>query len=717
LQYARYGSAAGVLGLWSTLYEIISKAEAMRERAKGDKTMPEGAMEKEPTGHEVRYRPDIDGLRAIAILAVVAFHAFPRALPGGFIGVDIFFVISGYLISSLILAGLAKGSFTIAGFYGRRIRRIFPALVTVLAACGLFGWWVLLPYEYAPLGKHIAGAAGFVNNVILALEAGYFDRAIRMKPLAHLWSLGVEEQFYIFWPVVLWVACRLKRGSAFAVAAVFAALSYLLNMATLTGHPVADFYLPFGRAWELMAGALLAALHGEPRPQGSGSLTAGQPLPRGRGSLLGSPDLLSIAGLLSILVGLFLLNGSQPFPGWRALFPVVGTALLIAAGSGAWLNRVVLSNRWIVGCGLISYPFYLWHWPIFSLQNYLLPGDDSRALRAGMIIVSALLAWLTWRFIERPIREAPISAARITALAACMAMAGCAGILVANGTIQPRASRYGTDQVARAVEEWDYPGASLHPFAFEGRTFYSLASQSASGQTLYLGDSQIEQFAPRIVKLAAASPGDYHSPVFATGSGCPPLPGVRRRVSHENCQGLVEAGVAYSHRPDVAAIVIGAHWSDYLYMDEACFERGSGCEDLTPDSPAVAKAAARLENMLAAWKREGKRVYLILESPSANAIDPVRIPRRRFGDFSVIGGSTAGIRVGDMTARNRALALLKPLAERAGATAIDPVAFLCPAGFCPALTPEGDAIYKDASHIRPLYVADRVQFLDETLRK
>ena len=682
-----------MLGLSSTLYEIISKTEAMRGHA--------AETRDESSGHEVRYRPDIDGLRAVAILAVVAFHAFPRAMPGGFTGVDIFFVISGYLISSLILNGLAKGSFTIAGFYGRRIRRIFPALVTVLTACGLFGWWVLLPYEYAPLGKHIAGAAGFVNNVILALEAGYFDRAIRMKPLAHLWSLGVEEQFYIFWPLVLWLVWKWKRGGAFAVAAVLAALSFLVNIATLASHPVAGFYLPFGRAWELMAGAFLAV-------RGRSSPDTANYGPKHR-------NLLSAAGLFCILLGLCLLKGSQPFPGWRALFPAAGTVLLIAAGSEAWLNRVVLSNRRMVTCGLISYPLYLWHWPIFSFENYLDPGDDARAIRVALIAMSVVLALLTWRYIETPVRQAPISLARVAALAASMATVGCVGIFVANGAIPPRASRYGTDAIARAVEAWDYPGASLHPLEFDGRTFY--AGQPAATQTLYLGDSQMEQFAPRIVKLASASPGIFNMPIFATGSGCPPLPGVRRRVSHENCVGLVEAAETYSHRPDVATVVVAAHWSDYLYMDEACLEQGSSCEDLTPDSPAIPQVAMRLETMLAAWKRDGKHAYLVLESPSANALDPARMPRRRFGDFSVIGGAAAGIPVRDLVARNRALALLARLAERSGATLIDPVPFLCPSEFCHALTPEGDAIYKDASHVRPSYAADHIQFLDETLRK
>ncbi|MFP5477899.1 MAG: acyltransferase family protein, partial [Gammaproteobacteria bacterium] len=202
------------------------------------------------------YRPDIDGLRAIAVLSVIIFHASPRWLPGGFVGVDIFFVISGFLISTIMFGSLAGGGFSYAEFYARRIRRIFPGLVLVLIATLAFGWWVLLADEFRQLGKHVLASAGFVANLVLWGEAGYFDTVVETKPLLHLWSLAVEEQFYIFWPLLLTLAW--KRQHLLRWMGVAVGLSFLLNVGLVMRHPDAAFYMPFTRVWELGAGAMLA---------------------------------------------------------------------------------------------------------------------------------------------------------------------------------------------------------------------------------------------------------------------------------------------------------------------------------------------------------------------------------------------------------------------------------------------------------------------------
>ncbi len=204
-----------------------------------------------------RYRADIDGLRAIAVLAVIGFHAFPDRFPGGFIGVDIFFVISGFLISTIIFESLERGRFSFSEFYGRRIRRIFPALVLVLAATYAFGWFHLLAMEYKQLGRHIAGGAGFLSNFVLWDEAGYFDTAAETKPLLHLWSLGIEEQFYVCWPLLLWLAWKMKWGFL-RITLALGVISFALNIDAAYSNVVAAFYAPQTRFWELMAGALLA---------------------------------------------------------------------------------------------------------------------------------------------------------------------------------------------------------------------------------------------------------------------------------------------------------------------------------------------------------------------------------------------------------------------------------------------------------------------------
>lgn len=211
----------------------------------------------EPHLSHPKYRPDVDGLRAIAVLAVVFFHAFPNVIKGGFIGVDVFFVISGYLISTIIFENLDRGSFSFSEFYARRIKRIFPALILVLVACFTFGWFVLLADEYKQLGKHIAAGAGFISNIVFWNEAGYFDNAAHTKPLLHLWSLGIEEQFYILWPLVLWFAWK-RKFNLLTITILFAIASFALNVKGVKQDAVATFYSPQTRFWELLSGSLLA---------------------------------------------------------------------------------------------------------------------------------------------------------------------------------------------------------------------------------------------------------------------------------------------------------------------------------------------------------------------------------------------------------------------------------------------------------------------------
>jgi len=204
-----------------------------------------------------KYRPDIDGLRAIAVLAVVAFHAFPSWFKGGFIGVDVFFVISGYLISTVIFENLDKETFSFSEFYARRIKRIFPALIIVLIACLVFGWFALLADEYNQLGKHVAAGAGFISNIVFWNESGYFDNVSDTKPLLHLWSLGIEEQFYIVWPFLLWFAWK-RNFNILTITVLVCIASFVLNIKGIKQDVVATFYSPETRFWELLSGSLLA---------------------------------------------------------------------------------------------------------------------------------------------------------------------------------------------------------------------------------------------------------------------------------------------------------------------------------------------------------------------------------------------------------------------------------------------------------------------------
>lgn len=340
---------------------------------------------KHPNLIHLKYRPDIDGLRAIAILAVVLFHSFPEIMPGGFIGVDIFFVISGYLISTIIFSSLERDRFSLVEFYVRRINRIFPALILMLFSCLAVGWFVLFNDEYRQLGKHTVAGAGFIQNFILFIEGGYFDNAADTKPLLHLWSLAVEEQFYIFWPLLLALVWKRQWGFL-KITSFIAVISFAANIYLMHRNPTAAFYLPASRFWELMIGGMLAyaVLH---RPQ-----------------LIGKhKNTQSTLGFALLLIGLFFLNKGRDFPGWWALLPTLGAFFIITAGPNAWLNEKLLTNKLMLWIGLISYPLYLWHWPLLSYLRVVV-GDASQLERGVAVLIAVVLSWLTYMFIEKPFR-------------------------------------------------------------------------------------------------------------------------------------------------------------------------------------------------------------------------------------------------------------------------------------------------------------------------
>jgi peptidoglycan/LPS O-acetylase OafA/YrhL len=355
-----------------------------------------------PDARRGGYRPDIDGLRAVAVLSVVAYHYTFHHFQGGFIGVDIFFVISGFLISGNIIAELEAKRFSFLDFYQRRIRRIFPALALVL----LFTYAVGLLFfnradqifdpsiaSFDELSKSIAAGAGFFSNFLLLKNANYFNESALSQPLLHLWSLAIEEQFYIVWPFLLYVAHRFNT-KYLVVALAIGAVSFYINISIVHRDPVAAYYSPLSRSWELMLGAALASL---------------APAGKAYGHFGVARESQSIAGLVLIALGLWLISDSSAFPGWIALLPTLGALLCISAGPDAWLNKNLLGNRLAVGVGLISYPLYLWHWPaLWIYEKYLIPRIYTPAghvLAIGAAFaVSVVASTLTFLFVERPIR-------------------------------------------------------------------------------------------------------------------------------------------------------------------------------------------------------------------------------------------------------------------------------------------------------------------------
>ncbi|HSV71498.1 MAG TPA: acyltransferase family protein [Methylibium sp.] len=508
-------------------------------------------------------RPDIEGLRGVAVLSVLAVHSFPQWLEGGFVGVDVFFVLSGYLITGLLLRAVDEGRFSLLDFYARRVRRLFPALCLVLLACLLFALLFTFPSASRQVGKHVAAGAAFVANIALWQEAGYFDLASEAKPLLHLWSLGIEEQFYLAWPLAVLLLCRRPRWAPGLLGAAIA-LSFALNVAFVADKPTATFFLPPSRFWELMVGALLAhAMHRGTGPVGWLQRMA----PNGSALQRHAADGLAWAGLALLGAALALIDKGAQFPGWWALLPAGGSAALLAAGPAAWVNRRVLGQPVLRFYGAVSYPLYLWHWPLLSFP-VVLGLALTQELRVGILIASVVLAALTYELVEKPIRHGARD--RRVPLALCLALAliGLGGLAVqrSDGLLD----RYPAEvrDIAAAEFRFDYADYRIGRCMLrleEGPERFAdeCVERQDSGRPLLLlwGDSHAASLYPGLLALRRA---DGASPRLAqyTAARCPPLAAPLANA-HAQC-GAIHAQVLQRIAAEAPAMVLLAgHWSLY----------------------------------------------------------------------------------------------------------------------------------------------------------
>lgn len=502
------------------------------------------------TPHLDNYRPDIDGLRAIAVSAVVLHHAFPQFIHGGFIGVDIFFVISGYLISSILLDNLASGTFSFADFYARRVKRIFPALFLVLAFTLGYGWYALTPNEYQALGKHTVAGSFFLSNFAFWSEAGYFDASAVEKPLLHLWSLAIEEQFYIFWPLILFALHRFGQPKRIWILGLLL-LSLGFNLWLVRHNLNAAFYNPLGRFWEMMMGAFLAASRPAPGSAGPASNTRAQ--------------WFSTLGALLMALVLVKLTPERRFPGGWAFVGTLATCLLIAAGPRGWFNRFVLSSKPMVWIGLISYPLYLWHWPLLSYAHIDIGEMPRLRYQIGWVLLAVGLSWLTYQFVEKPIRFGPWRKRRATTVALCaaVAMTGLTGFTIQkkNGVPErfPELLSNLTTKGGRAaiVEGWrdgdcvlDYelPPSNYKPFCVEKKR----------PLIFFWGDSHAGSLYPGFKALQDS--GKYSFGIGQrAGAICPPILGIEPRPL---CKSLNDdtIRVIRETKPDV--VVLYAWWHE-----------------------------------------------------------------------------------------------------------------------------------------------------------
>lgn len=522
-------------------------------------------------------------MRAIAVLMVLAVHASPNSLPNGYVGVDLFFVISGYLITSILCRELAEGHFSIRDFYVRRINRIFPGLLLVLLTCMLLGPALMYPAEYGLMGKSALFSALFSANIHFYLESGYWDVASKLKPLLHLWSLGVEEQFYLLWPLaLLWVHRARRSLVVVSLAVLFCSLA--VNLILTSKSQAAGFYLPFGRLWELAAGGFIACIQ---RVRGSGAIPghAGDPQGEGVRNVLAWSGI----GLLAATQGAYM--DSKAFPGFYAIVVVMAATMLVLAGPQAWFNRKVLAHPAVVYVGKLSYPLYLWHWPLLVFARLLGDGQWSTSHRNLAVLASVVLAALTYHGVERPLaRRVARKNVLALVLAGLMVLAGVLAWMGFKGKVPFTAAPY----TNAALEVYDKPEIKSH------------------GKVMLMGDSN----AGHLVYGLSLLYGDRLA--YVATPGWPYLDGVKYRngyvphPEHVGTPGMTEQALArIESDPEIRVVVLSVVYRMYFAQDSLRSIKGGGYEETA--SQAYERGLRRTVERLLAQK---KKVVLVKSIPT-----------------------------------------------------------------------------------------------------
>lgn len=628
------------------------------------------------------YRRDIDGLRAIAVIAVVLFHFGVPGFTGGFVGVDVFFVISGYLITSIIWRERQAGGFSFVDFWARRARRILPALFVMILVTLAVGWFLLAPKDYEELGRSVRYQVLFISNLLFMRQDGYFDVASDLKPLLHTWSLAVEEQFYILFPLLLTLlSSHLKhwRAALFAILLV----SFGLSVWAVAQHPEKAFFLLPMRAWELLAGAMLAVM---PKRDWRASPALAQGV--------------SLASMALIGVAVFCFDPRTPFPGIAALLPVLGVVGLIWANGHqqTWMGRL-LGSRVLVGLGLISYSWYLWHWPVFVFANYASVDGLNPFELAGLILLTLVLGYLSWRFVESPFREKRLLAGRKAILAAagigilCIGLAGQA-LRWTDGLpwrLSEQALRYAearewSPELMACLAEKDTP---------DDRLMCHFGPKSRTVSALVWGDSHATALIPALEE--GAKKHDI-SLIQASFAGCIPVDGLENipRCAHFNHR--VEKALAEQSFSDV---VLVARWSLYLY-GQMSGDTEHALKD--PSSGRYVRAVAEqrfaegLRQRVAGLRAAGHRVWLVKEVPLQEFIVPYRLSRLAMLNRPV---EDEGLEVAHHLKRQAFISQLfsEMAAADNGVAVLDPAPQLCGAdGLC-RVELNGRALYTDDNHI------------------
>ncbi|HWB47451.1 MAG TPA: acyltransferase family protein [Hyphomicrobiaceae bacterium] len=642
----------------------------------------------------MKYRKDIDGLRAVAVIPVVLFHAKVPGFPGGFVGVDVFFVISGFLITGLMADDFRFGRLSFLTFYARRIRRIVPALLCVYAAVMVAAAVLMLPADMAEVGRSLRSSALFVSNVFFFGESGYFGGDAGLKPLLHTWSLSIEEQFYLLWPLLFWVVARWRPALLLPAVCIAGSLSFAAMLVEHGNHTEAVFFLAPFRAWELMLGAGLALL--PVRPPASARAW----------------EVVAGVGFLLILVTVAL--GDEATAALATIPACLGTGLLILAGNnnpdeGAQPAVLrALSFPLLVGIGLISYSLYLWHWPILVFAGYQLDRAFHPAETAGLLALSVAVAAVTYRYVEQPARHLRLRHTR-------RIVATGLSVLAAFAFLGHRAYKDDgwTFNLDPAIRQLDAFSRAENPYRRKcngpGR-FFGNESACAFGRPYHdgsydmviFGDSHGNHYVPAMAKLAAEA--GLSGRQISVG-GCLALLGYTRIISpyahEERCRALREALVRFVEtNPRLQLVVLAHAWSVYV---------GEPLNGLPPFSLLASAGDERspgrsfevmrqsLEKTLDYFMAKGVRVLLLGEVPLLSN-DPMRCLARSIKTHR--GFDDCGRPLSEVRARvDRINALLAQLAQqRTNVTYYSPLAAMCHGARCEAVV-DGVYMYRDRDHL------------------
>lgn len=603
-------------------------------------------------------RRDIQGLRALAVVSVVLYHAYPFALPGGFVGVDVFFVISGFVISKTILQELEDDTFSLARFYRRRVRRIFPALYVMLAAVTAVSWLLLAPHDLRELGKTGLAAVLFVANIAFLRLSGYFDGSVHLKPLLHTWSLSVEEQFYLVYPFYIATLRRYGHGVLRASVAILALGSLAFSAWMVHTHSAGAFYLAPSRAFELLLGGLVAC---------------GAPVPVRWGR---ARDVASIAGLAAIAVAFAFYRSDTPFPGVAALLPSMGSALVIWCGSG----RDSAAGRLISGgpfqlLGDLSYSLYLWHWPILVLSRYYHGGELGPLGRALCVGAAVGAAALSLRYVERPLldeRRAGWPLLRMGVAVMAGAATGCLALFLGEGF--PARFAPGPRALFAAADDYNPRRSQCH--LGEAVVTYDhscvFGAEGSTPDTAVWGDSHGAEL---VVALGERLKAQGRAAMELTTSACPPaVEGVPGDCREHNLEMLRRV----SADSRVHTVVLVGHYSNYRDAPlEVLFE-------------GVSRVVQQLVE-------HGKRVVIVDPIPTMDFDPPSLLGARAAAGQSI---ADLGIEEREFRRRNeQVMRLLDGIEHAFPVTRVSPGKSLCAEGLCRVYAPEGGVLYFNPNHL------------------